>query len=66
MKKFWVVKTEWSNGNTVMTNKKTREDARTLKRSLKDLDYGYVDSVQILKAQEYASGRIYISGKVYY
>lgn len=64
MKRVWLVKIEWDNGNTTMTYQKTREDSRNLKKSLSGMNS--VSSVKILKGYEYTSGRIYISGKVHY
>lgn len=64
MKRIWLVKIEWDNGNTTITYRKTREDSRNLKKAFSELSS--VSSVKILKGYEYVSGRTYIGGKVHY
>lgn len=64
MKRIWLVKIEWVNGNTTVTYQKTREDSRNFKKSFSGLSG--VSSVKILKGYEYTSGRTYIGGKVHY
>lgn len=64
MKKLWLAKIKWASGGMTMTALPTRQQARDFKKSMFNMDM--IKSINIHKAREYSSGRVYISGKVHY
>lgn len=65
MKRCWVARTYWTYGGETMCVLDTRQEARNYKRNM--LASGNViKKITIHKAQDFKSGRFYISGKVHY
>lgn len=67
MKRRWVVRIHWSSGAESMGIRNTRQEARAHKKFLLSLGgESTIEKITIHKAQDFKSGRFYISGKVHY
>lgn len=65
MKRRWVVRIHWSSGAESMGIRNTRQEARAHKKFLLSCE-STIDKITIHKAQDFKSGRFYVSGKVHY